>query len=954
EYFQPYNRRLEEYLGMKFNWEDIPDQEKVESAILEKPQQLQLSSELKFKQSKEYLDNYTKRMDNLIAKNHISPTKPVVDLPVINNQNQESIERVYIRGCPRSGNTLMLYICGAGFKNSLILEPERIPFKENSIPGKITFGKLPRPEMHKKKRVRADNFLEFKDAAIIFMMRDPRDVMLSEHGRKIGEPWLKDPKWWIINALLCKELERHPRVVVVKYEELLTTPNQVQEKIATTLGLDIAIPFSECWMKFNPNPNNMNALKGVRPLDPSRIGSWKQDLSKREYIENLLNTRPEIFPLMEYFGYNPVDMSEPKEKDALQSSPSISHPVSINITENNRLFQIQNAIVKPVSSFKPSKWVGGVVFPKDMPGKFRHRRPKIEKGMKYQDVVMEVDADINNSKFYPGTYIYGGCLSPHFGHALTEGIHRLWAFNTNIYDGIVFAVLSGKKTNYTPTKWFVEALEILEIPLTKCIWVTSICTFENLIIPEPGSELTLGPKDWYRSYLEKLQQRILDATYHLRRDQEELKIFLGRNHIPFGTYIAGEKYLESLLVDEGYISLQPENYSMLEQIAYLLNAKKIIFSEGSAIYSLEFLNYLDAEIVCIPRRTNNQLYYPHISSKCRNYIVAGNFDNILKFGSYKKDGSRRILISQHPYQVVESLRNYDFAGLKDWEEEKFLVQERCDIMTYIYQVHSKFKKFDYTRYLEIIKGYLQVRTNKNETSNFHRDYQSIVLKKRSDRLNELAQINQSSNYLEIGVAQGKTFNEIKIENKVAVDPKFGFNTKKYATENIVFLEITSDEFFRNYAKDLSLFDLIYLDGLHTFEQTFRDFCASISLAHGKTIWLIDDTCPGSYAQAQPLHQNCVKLRENSQEKSRNWMGDVFKIVAAIHDFFPQFSFATFPDHGQTVIWNEWRKDFQPKWNSLETISRLEYFDFVELQQTLFKRESYEKIFQSIKSAINSQ
>ncbi|NEP88203.1 MAG: class I SAM-dependent methyltransferase [Okeania sp. SIO2C2] len=227
-----------------------------------------------------------------------------------------------------------------------------------------------------------------------------------------------------------------------------------------------------------------------------------------------------------------------------------------------------------------------------------------------------------------------------------------------------------------------------------------------------------------------------------------------------------------------------------------------------------------------------------------------------------------------------------------------------------------------------------------------------TLKKRSDRLNVLATINQSSNYLEIGVSQGVTFNAIQVKNKVAVDPKFKFNTNKYATENIVFLEITSDEFFRNYTKDLSPFDLIYLDGLHTFEQTFRDFCASLSLAHANTIWLIDDTCPGSYAQAQPLHQNCVKLRENSQEKSKNWMGDVFKVVPAIHDFFPQFSFATFPDHGQTVIWNQWRENFQPLWNSLESISRLDYLDFVEQQETLFKREPYEKIFESIKLAIN--
>ena len=246
--------------------------------------------------------------------------------------------------------------------------------------------------------------------------------------------------------------------------------------------------------------------------------------------------------------------------------------------EENRLFQIQNATVKPILKFQPKKWVGGVVFPKDMPGIFRHRRPKVQKELKYQDVFTQVDDDINNCQFYSGKHIYGGSVSPHFGHALTEGIHRLWAFNNNIHDGIVFAV-SAQDINSTPTRWFIQTLEILEIPLAKCIWVTNDCVFENLIVPEPGSEFTLGPKNWYRSYLEKLQQRIFDATHHLRKEKGELKLFLGRIHIPLSEHIGGEKYWESLLVDEGYISLKPENYSILEQVAYLMSAKKIIFSE---------------------------------------------------------------------------------------------------------------------------------------------------------------------------------------------------------------------------------------------------------------------------------------------------------------------------------------------------------------------------------------
>lgn len=226
------------------------------------------------------------------------------------------------------------------------------------------------------------------------------------------------------------------------------------------------------------------------------------------------------------------------------------------------------------------------------------------------------------------------------------------------------------------------------------------------------------------------------------------------------------------------------------------------------------------------------------------------------------------------------------------------------------------------------------------------------LKHRKTRLNKLGSINQSSRYLEIGVNEGKTFNAIEIEHKVAVDLKFQFNQEKYATDKVIFLEVSSDEFFKNYAQDFMPFDLIYLDGLHTFEQTFRDFCASIYCAHSQTIWLIDDTCPGSYAQAQASHQRCRKLKEISKEKNKSWMGDVYKVIAAINDFFPQFSFATFPDRGQTVVWKNWRTDFKPQWNSLERISRLEYLDFAELQNTLFQRTPYNDIFEAIGKNLN--
>jgi len=206
-----------------------------------------------------------------------------------------------------------------------------------------------------------------------------------------------------------------------------------------------------------------------------------------------------------------------------------------------------------------------------------------------------------------------------------------------------------------------------------------------------------------------------------------------------------------------------------------------------------------------------------------------------------------------------------------------------------------------------------------------------------ERINALAGLNAARSYLEIGVNRGGTFRSVNVRSKVAVDPVFLFDYQKLGTEHVKFHEVTSDYYFSNIVQPEEKFDLIFLDGLHTFEQTYRDFCASLAHAHDKTIWIIDDVAPVSWASSsKEQHQLSARLvRRLTMDKRQHWMGDVFKCVLAIHDFFPQFSYATFSGHGQTVIWKQTRQDFEPTWNSLEKISRLTYWDYVSVKPSHF-------------------
>ncbi len=190
------------------------------------------------------------------------------------------------------------------------------------------------------------------------------------------------------------------------------------------------------------------------------------------------------------------------------------------------------------------------------------------------------------------------------------------------------------------------------------------------------------------------------------------------------------------------------------------------------------------------------------------------------------------------------------------------------------------------------------------------------MKNTADNLiNILAAQISARSYLEIGVREGDTFFNVDILHKTAVDPNFQFDPEEHKEENISFFPITSDEFFENFPEEQKkepynredsdfTFDIIYIDGMHTYEQAYKDFTNSLRFSHEKTVWIFDDTLPWDPLSAYPNQETSLKYRKLMGLAGRQWHGDVFKAIVAIHEFNQDFSYATHIDSGnpQTIVW----------------------------------------------------
>tara|TARA_B100000989_G_scaffold241640_1_gene188529 strand:+ start:453 stop:1130 length:678 start_codon:yes stop_codon:yes gene_type:complete len=155
---------------------------------------------------------------------------------------------------------------------------------------------------------------------------------------------------------------------------------------------------------------------------------------------------------------------------------------------------------------------------------------------------------------------------------------------------------------------------------------------------------------------------------------------------------------------------------------------------------------------------------------------------------------------------------------------------------------NKFKKIINKFYYEFF-----IENFKNKISfDFPQDYF------RWDLIDYLIKKNNYLNYLEIGCDDDQLFSKVKIKNKIGVDPVSGGNVRKNS----------DDFFFENKDK----FDLVFIDGLHIYEQVKKDIINSLKCLNENGIILVHDCMPDSLSkQAVPRYK-------------MKWNGDVWKAI----------------------------------------------------------------------------
>jgi tetratricopeptide (TPR) repeat protein len=223
--------------------------------------------------------------------------------------------------------------------------------------------------------------------------------------------------------------------------------------------------------------------------------------------------------------------------------------------------------------------------------------------------------------------------------------------------------------------------------------------------------------------------------------------------------------------------------------------------------------------------------------------------------------------------------------------------------SYDCKIKAPYSSHYFSQFLNLVKMYEQVSAGENlmkipQLGQFHHCISGLILPG-VDYLEILRRLHlflKPKTYVEIGIDTGKSFELASLSTfSLGIDPQP--KLKYEISPNSKILAITSDDFFQNYNLLTELqgqrVDFAFIDGLHLFEQTLKDFVNLEKYSKQNTVICFHDTFP------------LDEITARRERKTGFWSGDVWKVVLILKKYRPDlkiFTVATQPT-GLTIVTN---------------------------------------------------
>ena len=183
------------------------------------------------------------------------------------------------------------------------------------------------------------------------------------------------------------------------------------------------------------------------------------------------------------------------------------------------------------------------------------------------DITTNKKFDRNAIEHSDEEVIFGGGLTCHFGHFVSESLSRMWYLieNPRVRRKYAFLNLHGWKIK----RWVYKLFDLLSLPEDRIIIVDKPTQFKSIIVPDQSAFIK---EDFTSKFM--LPYRWIASRIIPRGDAK--KIFLTRSRdLATKNHLSNQEYFEEFYRDHGFKVIAPEKLSISEQLALITGADEI-------------------------------------------------------------------------------------------------------------------------------------------------------------------------------------------------------------------------------------------------------------------------------------------------------------------------------------------------------------------------------------------
>jgi hypothetical protein len=205
---------------------------------------------------------------------------------------QKPIKKIFVMGCGRSGTWLLTALF------STMSDTHVVPIETTHL----RFGLY---TSHTKNLVMKRDNISYLSVDkipecinIAYIVRHPFDVLTSFNPTTERKYHIDIKRWQgEMEALKYLVERKRPNTMIIRYEDLVINPSDVQAKIAINFDLDINEPMTNIVSSFSASPEALLAMHGLRKIDSSSLFKYKNSIFNILY---LVRIKPRLGPSLEW------------------------------------------------------------------------------------------------------------------------------------------------------------------------------------------------------------------------------------------------------------------------------------------------------------------------------------------------------------------------------------------------------------------------------------------------------------------------------------------------------------------------------------------------------------------------------------------------------------------------------------------------------------------------------